>query len=66
MITISSKSVMRRLSQQMSLSDIVKKYNDDEISLRTACEILNYLGYTAQERRRIIEGINKNKEYSKS
>jgi len=59
---IKSKSVIRRLSYQFSFSQIVKNFHDEKLSLFETVQILDYLGFTVQERRKIISGIIRAKE----
>jgi hypothetical protein len=58
---IKSKSVLRRIAGFLTFKDVVHNYSIGKLSLLEVVQILDYLGYTVKERRRIISGINRNK-----
>ena len=49
----------------MNLTTNYKDYMEGRISLKKLCRELDNLGYTIQERRHIIEGLNKQKVFEK-
>jgi hypothetical protein len=60
-LKINSLSQIKRISNQMSFRNLIDNFSLGKINLKNMVKILDYLGYTSQERRRIIIGINRNK-----
>lgn len=60
-ININSSSQIRRISNQMTFKELINNFSSGKIDLNNMVRILDYLGYTTQERRKIISGINRNK-----